>query len=264
MSFADARRTSTLALVQVVRTEQVSPTYRRVTVGGDQLEPMPDHGFDHWFRLFLPKEEGATSFDLPDRYNIAGYLRYRRMPADIRPHVRNYTVRSFRPADRELDIDFAIHGDDGIATRWATRARPGDTVALLDQGRGYEIRDGIGHHLLVTDETGVPAVLGILRSLPRDARGSAWLEVPHADDVQPDEAPDGVSVHWLVREPGARPATTVLAAVQEQWEHPGEPVGAFLVGEQSLPTTLRKWLITERGVDRAAIVFSGYWRLGKR
>ncbi len=40
--------------------------------------------------------------------------------------------------------------------------------------------------LLVGDETAVPAVAGILRDLPAEARGAAFLEVPLAADFLPD------------------------------------------------------------------------------
>lgn len=263
MAFADAKTHSTLAVVRVRRTERVSPNIVRVTVGGDQLGALPDHGFDHWFRLFLPQEEGETSFDLPTRVDMRGYLKYLRMPSATRPHMRNYTVREFRPDRLELDIDFVVHGDEGIATRWVRRTAPGDTVALLDQGRGYEIPDDATHHLLVTDETGMFAVVNILRDLPRDATGDAYIEIPDAADAQPTAEPDGVTVHWLVREPGRRHGTLALETVQRDWRKPAAPMAAYLVGEQALPTTLRRWLVTEHGVPKSAISFVGYWRIGK-
>lgn len=262
MSFQDAKKGSTLCVVETVRTERISPNFIRVTLGGEQLAPLPDHGFDHWFRLFLPQEEGETSFDLPERADLVGYLKYLRMPSATRPHLRNYTVRSFRPEARELDVDFVVHGDEGVATRWAQRTQPGDRVALLDQGRGYDAPAGADFHLLAADETGLPAVAGILRDLPRDARGLAIVEIAHADDAQDCGAPDGVEVRWLVRGDGERPGAAALAGV-EAWTPPaGAVVSAYLVGEQQLPAGARRHLVAH-GVPKANIAFSGYWRLPK-
>jgi len=262
MSFAKPPKDTSLSVVSVLRTERISPNFVRVTVGGEALSVVGDHGFDHWFRLFLPREEGRTSFSLPDRVDLLGYLKFLRMPEAIRPYLRNYTVRAFRPESRELDIDFAIHGDDGIATRWATRTNPGDTVALIDQGRGFEFSAQAAHHVLVADETGLPAVAGILRDLPRDAVGTAFIEIAHAADEQPTDAPAGFDVRWLVREPGEQPGKLALDTVTS-WPLPTTELAAYLVGEQSLATGLRRDLVA-RGVAKKAITFSGYWRMGKQ
>jgi NADPH-dependent ferric siderophore reductase len=263
MSFRDARTYDTHALLEVVRREQVSPHMVRVTVAGDDLAAFPDHGFDHWFRMFLPRPAGDDALGrLPKRVDILGTLKYMRMPEGTRPVMRCYTVRELRRETRELDIDFVVHGDDGVAAPWARAAEPGDRLAIIDQGTGYELREGIEHHLLVADDTGLPAVLGILRSLLRHHRGVAYIEIPDAADAQPHEAPEGVAVHWVVREPGARAGSMVLAAVQAA-PVPSEPFTAYLVGEQALPTTLRRWLVHEHHVPKDRIAFVGYWREGR-
>jgi NADPH-dependent ferric siderophore reductase len=261
MSFKDARKGSTLCVVQVLRSERVSPNVTRITVGGDSLAALPRHGYDHWFRLFLPREEGETNYNLPSRVDMRGYVQYLRMPADTRPPMRNYTVREFRPELLELDIDFVVHGDDGPATRWANRAKVGDTVAFIDQGAAFELDPAAESFLLVTDETGLPAVAGILRDLPRDARGSAFIEIPHADDAQAIDAPAGLTVEWLVRDEGARPGILALEAVKS-WRPPSGTLSAYLVGEQALAAGARRWLVNELGVPKKSILFSGYWRLG--
>ena len=260
MSF-NGRKNTTMCHVEVIRTERISPNFMRITVGGDNLAPLTKHGFDHWFRLFLPHEQGETNFNLPKRVDTLGYVQYLRMPAETRPPMRNYTVRHHRPEALELDIDFVVHGDEGLATRWATRARPGDSVALLDQGAGFEFDPAVKHFLLAADETGLPAVAGILRDLPRDARGSAVIEIPHAEDAQEVSAPEGVRVDWLVRDEGDRPGIRALEAVKK-WERPEGRVTAYLVGEQGLATGARRWLVNELGVPKKSIVFSGYWKIG--
>lgn len=262
MSFKDAKKHTTLCVVDVVGTERISPNIIRVTLGGEQLQQLPDHGFDHWFRLFLPQEHGETSFDVPNRADMLGYLKYLRMPSATRPHLRNYTVRAFRPADRELDIDFVVHGDEGVATRWVQRTRAGDTVALLDQGRGYDYAPDTTYHLLAGDETALPAIAGILRDLPRDATGLAIVELPDPADAQPVGAPAGFEVRWLTREPGTRPGATALAEVQAWTTDSPATVSAYLAGEQNLPVTGRR-LLVEAGVPKRRITFTGYWRLGK-
>ena len=53
---------------------------------------------------------------------------YRTRPPDD-PNVLAAQADLREPA--EVDVDFALHGDLGPASRWAQLARPGDEVALL-------------------------------------------------------------------------------------------------------------------------------------
>ncbi len=264
MAFKDARRERGLYRAEVLRTERVTPHMMRVTVAGDDLTRLPHHGYDQWFRLFLPRSSGDTDFSaVPEQFGVASYVKFLlNSPAATRPVVRSYTVRAFRPDAGEVDIDFVTHGDLGEAGPWATRAQPGERVMLLDQGRGFDPLPSAGAHLFAGDESALPAILGILRDLPRDARGVAVLEVIDADDAQPHEAPDGVAVRWIARDDGARPGSAALAALQGvPIDDPGTLV-AYLAGEQTLPAEGRRHLVSA-GVPKNRIVFTGYWRLGK-
>ncbi len=39
---------------QVLAAERISPTFVRITVGGEDVDSIAPMGFDHWFRMFLP------------------------------------------------------------------------------------------------------------------------------------------------------------------------------------------------------------------
>ena len=251
---------ATMIHADVVAARYVTPGMIRITIGGDALAAFTGRGFDQWFRLFLPLE-GETNFALPKKIDLLGYVQYLAMPKATRPPLRNYTVREFRPEQRELDIDFVAHGDAGIASGWAARAKVGDRVALLDQGVMFEPKPGVDWHLLATDESGLPAAAGILRDMPRDAVGHAFIEIGSADDAQETGAPEGMQVHWLVRDGHEKPGVLALETVKA-FDLPVGSVYAWVVGEQSLPTSLRRWLVNERGVPKDHILFCGYWRFG--
>lgn len=145
----------------------------RITLG--ELSGWRHLGFDQWFRLALPVSD-ETRFDrLSDRFDMRGYLRYLALPKASRPVIRNYTVREYR--DGELDIDFVVHGAEGVAGPWAASLPVGDPVALIDQGCGYRPVEGASRVILAGDESALPAVLGILRDLPEDSVGTAIVEV---------------------------------------------------------------------------------------
>jgi len=241
---------------EVIRSERISPSFVRVTIGGDDLARFHYRGFDQWFRLAVPTGDGARFDNLPAKYDLGGYLRYTTLPKTTRPAIRNYTVRDFRAATRELDIDFVVHGDEGIAAPWARTVNPGAGVAFIDQGVGWKSVVG-DEYLLATDETGLPAVAGILRDLPRDATGHAVIEIPHPADAQPVDAPDGFAVHWVTRA-GGRPGELALDTVRALSLSPDASV--FAVGEAQLATGVRRWAI-HQGVPKRNVVFCGYWRL---
>ena len=259
-----------LLTLRVHRTEQVSPSFMRLTLTGADMEHFTFMGFDQWFRLFIPVSETSLG-RLPNKLDTLAYLKYLAIAKTERPVLRNYTVRSYRadgPEGSELDVDFVLHGSaadgtSGPAASWAQTCAPGTAVAILDEGIQYNPPASAGRRtVLVADETGLPAAAGILESLPRDAVGTAVLEVPHGDDVQSIDAPIGVDVVWVPREgahatPGAaalRVASGLLVG--------DEPFYGWVVGEQSLPVAMRRHWVAA-GVPKDHIAFSGYWKAGK-
>jgi NADPH-dependent ferric siderophore reductase len=243
---------------EVIRSERISPNFVRVTLGGDDLERFEYRGFDQWFRLAIPVDDGSGLDSLPATFGVGGYLKYLTIAKNSRPVIRNYTVRDFRRSPAELDIDFVVHGIDGIAAPWSLTVEPGAPVAFIDQGVGWKSIPA-DSYLLVGDEAGLPAIVGILRDLPRDAVGHAIIEIPDASDRQQIEEPAGIAVDWIVRDYGD-PGVLALAAAKEL------PISVttsvFVVGESSLATGLRRWAV-DRGVPKSNIVFSGYYKLGK-
>lgn len=206
--------------VRVARMTRLSPTFVRATLTGPDLDRLADNGYDQRIKVVLPLPDRGLS-DLPTSPDWYGA--WRALPDDRRNPIRTYTVRAVRPAQRELDIDFALHGDIGPASRWALGARPGDEVAVLGPNADYAGNHGglefsrrVGTAdlatatvLLAGDETAVPAVLSIVERLPAGVSGTALLEVPHPDDALPVAAPPGLTVTWLAR--GARPHGELLA-----------------------------------------------------
>jgi NADPH-dependent ferric siderophore reductase len=264
MGFTDGRKTTGLYTAEVVRTERVTPHMVRVTFAGDDLRRLPVRGYDQWFRLFLPRPDGETDFSaVPEQFGMAGYVKYLTSRSGTRPPVRNYTVRELRPAAGELDVDFVAHGDQGVAGPWAQAAQAGERVALIDQGRGFDPIDDTGEILLAGDESALPAIVGILSDLRRDATGVAIIEIPDAADAQPVEAPAGFDVRWLPRaDPHDRPGALALEAVRAFTPADPARLHAYLAGEQALAAEGRRHLVAA-GVPKSRIVFTGYWKAGR-
>ncbi|MER7456819.1 siderophore-interacting protein [Micromonospora sp. NPDC126480] len=289
-----------LFTVEVRSVRRLSPSFVRVTFTGPDLDRFADNGYDQRVKLAfpLPGERGARLPEGPD-----WYARWRALPEHERNPIRTYTVRAVRPELSEVDVDLVLHGDGGPATRWARRVRPGDAIAILGPDAGYTGDHGgvefrppaAGDLLLAGDETAVPAICAILDRLPLTARGRVLLEVPETDDVLPVAAPPGMAVTWLARDGqayGARLVPAVSAAAAELlagttgpadgsaepvaevdvdaeilWEVPTPaapvPLYAWLAGEAGVIRTVRRHLVGECGLDRRAVAFMGYWRLGR-
>lgn len=208
-----------LGEVEVVRAERVTPSFVRVELGGEVLADFGTPGpvLDQRFKIIFPNAAGALpSFAHAD---ASWWTSWMEIPEDERGSMRTYTVRDVlgEGADTRVVVDIVVHEThdddplDGAGNKWALQARPGQRLVVMAPRRGHEF-GGIEWSpgdatrlLLVGDETAVPAIRGVLRDLPADASGAAFLEVPVDGDVLEDvTAPAGVSVTWLPRNGGAR------------------------------------------------------------
>ncbi|MFD8565841.1 siderophore-interacting protein [Streptomyces sp. NPDC059639] len=256
--------------LHVVRRERLSPHFLRVTLGGGDIDRFRPMGYDQWFRLFLPAPEGtAASLDrVPERLTTVGYLKLVTAPKGSRPVLRNYTVRAHRPhgpEGPELDVDFVLHGHEdgaapGPAATWAENCSAGDEVVLVDEGIGFHAPDGVRHVVLAADESGLPALAGVLASLPADTTGTAVVEVPTPEDRQKLIAPSGVEVVWVDRGVTGPPVPGAAALARaRELPLPDGPFYGWVVGESGLATGLRRHWVAQ-GVPKDHIMFCGYWR----
>ena len=122
-------------IAAIVRVERLTPAMTRFTLGGPAL------------RRFFIEEPGEIVTLL---WPVSGQelvlpracWRFARAFSDAQ-HARNYTVRRWRAEERELDIDFVVHGDHGLASRWAARAGVGDRNGFAAP-RTHWTSDGAG------------------------------------------------------------------------------------------------------------------------
>lgn len=249
--------------LRVVRTRRLGPTMLRVTLGGADLTGFASGGRDQSFSLFLP-HPGQSAPVVPT--GADWFSRYRAMDPAVRAVMRSYTVREQR--EGELDVDFALHGDGGPASRWARSARPGDRVTLLgpavadNKSVGFRPPRGTDWVLLSGDETALPAIAGILEWLPAGTPARVFAEVPLPGDVAELATAADAQITWLVRERETRPRTEAAVDAVRSSPLPAGTPYAWLAGEAGTVRALRRHLVGERGFDRRAVTFSGYWRLG--
>ena len=241
--------------VTVLSTQVLSPTLVRVMFGGDDFERFQPSDFtDSYVKLMFPR----PGVRYPEPLNIAEVQAA--FPTDEWPVVRTYTVRSYDRATKVMTIDFVVHGDQGVAGPWAATAQPGDRLHLSGPGGGYSPDPQAQWHLLVGDESALPAIAAAVDALPADARGHVLVEVPGRTSHIDLAVPSGVALTWVHADhhaPGARLVEWVAAV-----EFPVVDVQAFVHGEAGFVAQLRRLLRVDRALPKERLSISGYWRLG--
>jgi NADPH-dependent ferric siderophore reductase len=183
-----------------------------------------------------------------------------RFPAGAREqHWRNFTVRAHRPEAAEIDVDFFLHGDVGLASAWATRAAPGDAVGFAGPRLHWERAADAGWSVLAADETGLPALLAILETLPRGHRAIALAEIHDDDERLPVATEADVELRWLSRDGRAPGTTTLLADAAAGLTLPDGPGQAWGGGEALAMRGVRDAL-RAAGLPRASMNVLGYWK----
>jgi NADPH-dependent ferric siderophore reductase len=261
-------------VLTVDHTERLSPHLVRVHLGGSGFDSFtgdanPDRlaATDTYVKLYFARAELGLfpPFDLDE-------LRESLPPEDL-PVMRTYTVRNIDHGTGTLAIDFVVHGDEGVAGPWAATALPGDLLAMSLPGGMYSPDpDPAVTHLLLGDDSAIPAIGAALEAMSPDARGKVVIEVSDAADEIPLDHPANVEVYWVHRVPsgrhaavdaeGAVPGTALVAAVREL-PAVALPVQVFAHGERAAMNALRAVLQDEWGIGRKAMSLSAYWALGR-
>jgi NADPH-dependent ferric siderophore reductase len=253
---ADGPRPPSVRRARVLRTEYVTPHMIRVFFGGDDLAGLPVGEFaDAYVKLIFPAA-GASyrePFDLQDIQ--------RTQPPERWPVMRSYTVRWWDAEAGELAIDFVYHGDEGIAGPWAAHAKPGDEIQFRGPGGAYTPREDADWHLLVGDESALPAIAAALERIPDGVPALAFIELEDARDEQVLKSPGDLKVVWVVRS-DSEPDGVVMRAIARA-QFPAGRVQAFVHGEAGMVKDLRRYLRFELQVPREALSISGYWRRGR-
>jgi len=274
----------------------LSPSMVRFVFTGEDVAGMAFPGPDQRIKMFFPEQAGQRP-ELPRGPDwIAAF---RALDDASKPAMRTYTIRALRADVAEVDIDFAVHGSIGPASRWALEAKEGNPMVLFapdaraeHDSRGYEWHppQDVDRVLIVADESALPAVASILDHItasPSRPRIEALIEVPTEADRLPLAALEGLSVRWLPRDHAYDYGQRLLEALRDVplprhgadaavtdidvdndilWEQASGGDGAFyawIAGEAAAVLDIRRHLVNERGVDRKAMNLMGYWRKGR-
>ena len=162
----------------------------RISLTGD-LEGFTSLGFDDHVKLFFPPSD-------------------RHVDDETEMLSRDYTPRRYDSVANTLDIEFALH-DAGPATKWAEQAQPGQSLRIGGPRGSFVVPTEFDWHLLVGDDTALPAIARRLEELPAGTRAVVLAEVDGPDDRVSLESAADVTITWAYRNGGNSGTTHVLA-----------------------------------------------------
>lgn len=221
--------------------EWLAPDFVRVRLTGGDLEGFDSPGSDDHMRLFFPAGPVGSIEEM------------RAAPS------REYTPLAWG-ADW-LDVEFAVHGDAGVAAPWAATAPLGSSIGVGGP-RGSAVLSGRpGSWLLVGDETAIPAIRRFASLIPAGVAARIVIETVSAGREIEIAAP--VDIEWLHRG-DALSGSALIAFLDELTpdESVGEDPFVFIAAEQSIVKPGRA-LLDRWGIDSANAVVKGYWKRGE-
>jgi NADPH-dependent ferric siderophore reductase len=226
----------------VQQVESLTPTMLRVTVGGEDLAGFVSLGFDDHVKLAFPSPDG----DL-------------RLPS---PAMRDYTPRRYLREEGRLVLDFFIH-ESGPATEWAAAARPGQLLGVGGPRGSFIIPTDMDWHLLIGDESALPAIGRRLEELPAGARAIVVAEVDSEVDTVAFQSQCEFQVVWGYRRGQAQGSPDILLNLLRKLDFPAGTYFAWAAAESHVARAVRHHLIAERGADKQWIKAAGYWKRGE-
>lgn len=240
-------------LLEVVEVSDLTPSLKRVVLTGD-LEDFVSLGFDDHVKIFPPRE--GEPLVLPTVGPDGPVF------PEPRPTARDYTPRVWDTAAKTLTIDFAVaHG--GPATDWVMAARPGSQLGVGGPRGSFIVPTAFARHVLIGDDTAVPAISRRLEELPAGVTAIVIIEVEDEASAPPLTSTADLTVVRVDRNGGPRGQVDSLRTVVETAlaDIPREDAYVWIAGESQVARTLRG-VVVAMGFDPKAMKAAGYWRAG--
>lgn len=238
----------------VASVEDLTPTYRRVVLTGADLDGFVSLGFDDHVKIF-PVAEGQAPV-LPTVGPDGPVF------PEPRPVARDYTPRAHDAAAKTLTLDF-VTGHGGPATEWAEAAKVGSVLGVGGPRGSFIVPTAFADHVLIGDETALPAIARRLEELPTGARAHVVVETADAASRLDFDSAAQVAVTWTLRDGAPRGrAEPLLAALEPALTGIDRSDAYVWIAAESAVAKALRAKVLELGFSPKAMKAAGYWRLG--
>lgn len=236
----------------VTSVQNLTPSLRRVVLEGPELDGFVSLGFDDHVKIF-PVAEGEAPV-LPTLGPDGPIF------PEPRPAMRDYTPRAFDPTTNRLTLDF-VTGHGGPATEWAMAARPGAMLGVGGPRGSFVVTTGYADHVLIGDETALPAIARRLEELSAPSRAHAVIEIGTPADRITLDSPARATVTWATRDGAPRGDGQALLKATETALAGIDPADAYvwIAAEAAVARALRARAL-DLGFSPKAMKAAGYWR----
>jgi NADPH-dependent ferric siderophore reductase len=215
----------------VARVDRLAPKMVRVVLRGEDLPGFTSLGFDDHVKLIFSEQA-----------------------------MRDFTPRRYDADAGELWVDFYLH-DAGPAAAWASEVAVGRELAVGGpRGSSVISVEGIDVHVLVGDETALPAIGRRLEELPPQARALVVLDTEEDAHSYPLASPAQLKILMVPPGDPASRADRIIEVLRNHY--PGGSCFTWVAAESHVARAIRRYLMSERGIDKRWIKAAGYWRRG--
>lgn len=214
----------------VKAVQSLSPGFLSVTFTGAELDGFTSLSFDDHVKVMIEDSNGEM----------------------VR---RDYTPRQYDAETQSLTIEFAVH-EGGFASNWAQGAQIGDKVTIGGPRASLVIPTDYAWHLLIGDETALPAIHRRIEELADDAQIMVIAKIHDQEDIRQFPGKSNLSVVWVDS------YESLMETVAETVLPQGEGY-IWSAGEAAVMATIKRHLVEEKGVDRKKLSVASYWKQGE-
>lgn len=173
-------------------------------------------------------------------------------------HQRGYTVINPDYRAGTFEIDFALHSPSGPGSTWASNAKPGDSLKIVDAGtHHFELDPDAGALVLIGDSASIPAINQVLKRIPDKLEVRILIDVHRIEDIAiPIHHGTNAMLHWLPNQNNQ--VVTALEDTLADWRNIHQ-VQVWGANERNTSLRLRQSL---KKYNTNLPLCQGYWAKG--
>ena len=242
-------------VLTVTRVQRLSEQMVRIVASAPGLGGYRSNGaLDEYVKVFI----ADPSLGLTPPYDIKSLRQ--RLPRNLVPRSKSYTIRWVDTVTDELAIDFVVHGEPGTVGHWAGTAEPGAALVISPARSKSSVKLESEFYVLAADEAGIPAVSKILVALPADTNGVCLLEIADEQAMFDVKHPENVDLRWVARNGVPAGRSNVLLSAFQSLPAPSFNTTVVAHAERSIVKALSH-VSDQWRIPKGQRYISSYWTL---